>query len=71
MSGPNAHPHGLRVIGASADLPGPNACPMPADTGADAVEVEPPRGDGTRPLGPRDPDGGAVPDTRAETEATG
>src|SRR5436190_8437409 len=49
MAGPLA---GVRIVDMTTVLMGPYATQILGDMGADIVKVEPPRGDGTRDLGP-------------------
>ena len=49
MAGPLA---GVRIVDMTTVLMGPYATQILGDMGADVIKVEPPRGDGTRELGP-------------------
>ena len=49
MAGPLA---GVRIVDMTTVLMGPYATQILGDMGADVIKVEPPRGDGTRDLGP-------------------
>jgi crotonobetainyl-CoA:carnitine CoA-transferase CaiB-like acyl-CoA transferase len=49
MSGPLA---GVRIVDMTTVLMGPYATQILGDMGADVIKVEPPKGDGTRDLGP-------------------
>ncbi|MFM0234651.1 CaiB/BaiF CoA transferase family protein [Paraburkholderia sediminicola] len=54
MSRFNSFMQGVRVLDASAYIPGPMAGLLLADMGAEVIKIEPPGGDGMCELGPRD-----------------